>query len=349
MAEAPTEGAPQQKETSVEGPFLLSDDDDPVPDPEHDKFNLANQLPREELLEALKEQDITGGSSAETQEEHDQNMVRMKFESYWEQKEEKRRKKAENEALHRQEMEALKESVKRAEEVEQNVSRSITGLAQSVQDSIQENNRTMMQAISQMLHDVGFAPALQSSYTQGEYPLALGFKPPPDISAKCLPAPAIQFTLPATIPGVPTPALGRTEENQSEEHPGKAAVNDREQTPPTRVQGGGTRDKFGRSKQNDESEASEASSSSPPVRPGDLCSDRAKNIVPAPARTGNTERGRSEIPPQGCSEVVPPLRTLSPPDDDGDTPSMFRTMQRTRGSTGTSASIPSAGAGDIGK
>jgi hypothetical protein len=41
-------------------------------------------------------------------------MVRMKFESYWEQKEEKRRKKAENEALHRQEMEALKEFVKRA-------------------------------------------------------------------------------------------------------------------------------------------------------------------------------------------------------------------------------------------
>jgi hypothetical protein len=43
--------------------------------------------------------------------------VRVKFESYWEQKEEKRRKKAENEALHRLEMDLLKESVKRAEEV----------------------------------------------------------------------------------------------------------------------------------------------------------------------------------------------------------------------------------------
>jgi hypothetical protein len=136
-AEAPTEGAPQQKETSAEEPFLLSDDDDdPVPDPEYDKFNLANQLPREELLEALEEQDVTGGSSAQTQEEQDRNMVKVKFESYWEQKEEKRRKKAESEALHRQEMEALKESVKRAEEVGQNVSRSITGLAQSAQDSI---------------------------------------------------------------------------------------------------------------------------------------------------------------------------------------------------------------------
>jgi hypothetical protein len=41
-AKAPTEGASQQKETSAEDPFLLSDDNDPVPDPEHDKFNLAN-------------------------------------------------------------------------------------------------------------------------------------------------------------------------------------------------------------------------------------------------------------------------------------------------------------------
>jgi hypothetical protein len=121
----------------------------------------------------------------------------------------------------------------------------MTGLAQLVQDSIQENNRTMMQAVSQMLHGVGFAPVLQSSYTQGEYPLALGFKPPADVSAKCLLALAIEFTPPATLPGVPTPVLGRTEENQSEEHPGEAAVNDWEETPPTRAQGGGTRDTFG--------------------------------------------------------------------------------------------------------
>jgi hypothetical protein len=207
----------------------------------------------------------------------------------------------------------------------------------------------MMQAISQMLHGVGFAPALQSSYTQGEYPLALGFKPPPDVSAKRLPAPAIQFTPPATIPGFPTLVLGRTEENQSEERPREAAVNDREQTPPTCAQGGGTRDRFGRSKQNDESEALEASSSGPPVRPGDLCSDRAKNTLPAPAGTENTEPDRGEIPLQDCSEVVPALRTPSLPDDDGDTPSMFRTIQRTGGSTGTSASIPSARAGDVGK
>ena len=64
-------------------------------------------------------------------------------------------------------MDALKEFVKRAEEVGRNVSRSITGLAQSVQESIQENNRTMMLVFSQMLHGVGFIPRLQSSYIQG--------------------------------------------------------------------------------------------------------------------------------------------------------------------------------------
>jgi hypothetical protein len=207
----------------------------------------------------------------------------------------------------------------------------------------------MMQAISQMLHGVGFAPALQSSYTQGEYPLALGFKPPPDVSAKRLPALAIEFTPPATLPGVPAPAFGRTEENQTEERPSEAAVNDWEETPPTRTQGGGTGDTFGRSEQNDKLEASEASPTSSPLGPGHLFSDRPNAILPAPAGTENIEPDRGEIPRQGCSEVVPALRMPSPADDDCDTASMFTTLQRTRGSTVTSASIPSSGAGDVGK
>jgi hypothetical protein len=69
------------------------------------------------LLEAREEQNVTRDSSAQTQEEQDRNIVRVKFESYWEQKEEKRRKKAESKALHRQEIDALKEFVKCAEEV----------------------------------------------------------------------------------------------------------------------------------------------------------------------------------------------------------------------------------------
>jgi hypothetical protein len=84
----------------------------------------------------------------------------------------------------------------------------------------------MMQSTSQLLHGVGFAPDLQSSYTQGEYPLALGFKPSLEVSAKRLPAPTIEFTLPAILPGIPALAFGRTGENETEERPGEAAVND---------------------------------------------------------------------------------------------------------------------------
>ena len=93
----------------------------------------------------------------------------------------------------------------------------------------------MMQAISQLLHGIGFALALQSSYTQGECLLALGFKPPPDVLAKHLPAPAIEFTPLATLLRVPAPALGWTKENEMEERPSEATINDREETPPTRA------------------------------------------------------------------------------------------------------------------
>jgi hypothetical protein len=60
------------------------------------------------------------------------------------------------------------------------------------------------------------------------------------------------------------------------------------------------------------------------------------------------EPDRGEISRQGCSEIVPALWMLSPPDDDGDSTSMFTTIHRTGVSTGTSASIPSSGADDIG-
>ena len=64
-----------------------------------------------------------------------------------------------------------------------------------------------MQAISQLLHAIGFAPALQSSYTQGKYLLAQGFKPPPDVLAKHLLTSAIEFTPLATLPNVPAPVF----------------------------------------------------------------------------------------------------------------------------------------------
>ena len=112
-------------------------------------------------------------------------------------------------------MDVLKESVKRTEEVGQNVSRNITSLAQSMQEIIQVNKQTMMQAFSQMLSSVGFTPALQSSYSQRKYPLALSFKTPPNVIP--LPAPVIEFIPLATLPRVPIPVFGWTKENLSEE------------------------------------------------------------------------------------------------------------------------------------
>ena len=98
----------------------------------------------------------------------------------------------------------------------------------------------MMQVISQLLHGIGFAPTLQSSYIQGEYPLSLGFKPPPDVSTKRLLALAIGFTPLTILTRVSNPGFGRTEENETEERSCEAVVNDREETLPTRALGGGT-------------------------------------------------------------------------------------------------------------
>jgi hypothetical protein len=162
----------KSNDTSALDPIVLSDEDEPVLDPENDKFNLANQIPREELLHAMDEQNNAGDAPERTKEQWDRDIVRVKFESYWEQKEEKRRKKVEAEALQRQEMDALKESVKRAQEVGEgtaqkvdSMSTSMAGLAQSVQESIAENNRNMMLQFSQLLQGIGFAPGLQSPYS----------------------------------------------------------------------------------------------------------------------------------------------------------------------------------------
>jgi hypothetical protein len=111
-------------------------------------------------------------------------------------------------------MEALKESVKRAQEVGEgtahrleSMSMSISGIAQSMQESIAENNWTMMLQFSQMLQGIGFAPGLQSPYSQGEYRLALEFKSPEDAVPKHLPAPSSTVTPPPTLAGVPAPVV----------------------------------------------------------------------------------------------------------------------------------------------
>jgi hypothetical protein len=99
MAYAAHDDTTKSRDTSASDPILLSDEDKPIPDLENDKFNLANQILREELLQEMDEQNITGDASERTEEQRDRDIIRVKFESYWEQKEEKRRKKAKAEAL----------------------------------------------------------------------------------------------------------------------------------------------------------------------------------------------------------------------------------------------------------
>jgi hypothetical protein len=107
-------------------------------------------------------------------------------------------------------MDALKDSIKRAKEVGEgtaqkleSMSKSILGLAQSVQESIAQNNWNMMLAFIQMLQGVGFTPGLQSPYSQGQYLLALGFKSPADTPPKPLLVPAPTVIPPPTLAGVP--------------------------------------------------------------------------------------------------------------------------------------------------
>jgi hypothetical protein len=336
----------KSKDLSALDPILLFDEDEPVPDPENDKFNLANQIPRKELLQTMDQQNITGDTSERTEEQQDRDIVRVKFESYWEQKEEKCRKKAEAEVLQRQEMDALKESVKRAQEVGEgtaqkvdSMSTSIAGLAQSVQESIAENNRTMMLQFSQMLHGIGFAPGLQSPYSQGEYPLALGFKSPANAVPKHLPAPSPAVIPPPTLAGVPAPSFARTE--QTSAHPAETSNTSSEESAPTRAQGGGTAEHFAGPKQNDASDASQTVLDRPSPRRDSLLSDPTNATL---QRCNVWEE--LETIPATMPEEVPALQKSTALSDDNNSTSIFTTVHRTGASHETTPSVPSSKAGE---
>jgi hypothetical protein len=65
-----------------------------------------------------------------------------------------------------------------------------------------------------LVQGVGFVPGLQFPFSYGQYPLALGFKPPTDGLPMRLSVPpaALAVTPPATIPGVPTPGFPRSDQ-----------------------------------------------------------------------------------------------------------------------------------------
>ena len=59
MADAPHGDANKSKDTSATYLIVLSNEDDPIPYPEDDKFNLVNQIPWEELQQAFNAENIT--------------------------------------------------------------------------------------------------------------------------------------------------------------------------------------------------------------------------------------------------------------------------------------------------
>ena len=150
------------------------------------------------------------------------------------------------------------------------------------------------------------------------------------------------------MPGVQIPAFGRTKQNPSEEGQGEAAQDHQEEIPPSRIQGRGTGDSFAWCKQTDESESSKAAPSGPPPQPEQFCLDQPKTISAA-ARTDDKEPDNAEIQHDSCSEVAPSLRTPSPPDNDSDNASLFKTILCAGGSTGISTSIPSGGTASNGE
>jgi hypothetical protein len=59
-ADAARSDTTKSKDTFALDPIVQSDEDDLVPDLENDKFNLANQIPCEELLQEMDQQNSTG-------------------------------------------------------------------------------------------------------------------------------------------------------------------------------------------------------------------------------------------------------------------------------------------------
>jgi hypothetical protein len=119
----------------------------------------------------------------------------------------------------------------------------------------------MTLAFFQMLQGIGFALGLQSPYTQGQYPLALGFKSPVEARPNPLPAPTPAITPLPTLAGVPAPLFAQTKETAA--RPVESANTNTEESAPTRIHDGGIAELFARSKQNELSEASQGE----PIRP----------------------------------------------------------------------------------
>jgi hypothetical protein len=75
-----------------------------------------------------------------------------------------------------------------------------------------------MLVLPQMLHGTRFAPGLQFPFSQGQYPVALGFKSPTDLLLMLAlnPASPPTFTPSPTLSGVPAPCFVGTKQTNAQ-------------------------------------------------------------------------------------------------------------------------------------
>jgi hypothetical protein len=67
----------------VKSDFIeLSDGDEPVPNPEHDKFHLANRILNEDMNLAIEEGSDGNEPLGRIEEQLERDFVRVKYESY---------------------------------------------------------------------------------------------------------------------------------------------------------------------------------------------------------------------------------------------------------------------------
>jgi hypothetical protein len=196
-----------------------------------------------------------------------------------------------------------------------------------------------MLAFTQMLQGIGFAPGLQSPYSQWQYPLALGFKSPADAIPKHLLTPAPAVTPPPTLAGIHSPSFVRTE--QTAAHPAETSNINSKESAPTCAQSGDVAKLFNGPKQNDVSDASQTVSDRPSPREDSLWSDPPN--ATSQARDVWEELGTISVT---ISDEVPALQKSSALGDDNDSTSMFTTVHQTRASYETTPSVPSSKAGE---
>jgi hypothetical protein len=220
-------------------------------------------------------------------------------------------------------MEALKESVKRAQEVGEGtskrldrVSENISDLVESMKLSVDASQQSMMIAFHKMLQGVDFAPALHSPFSQGQYPLVFGFKSPPNPCEAVMAPPPPKIpqteTPPPSLSGVPLPGSTGPEQNLAQL--AKLVLFATDVSNSRSAHGRGTQEDFGRTNQNLEAGPMVALAGRSSLLENVLCSD-PRQCTPSEEEVQVQKKVLSSSS-KSCD--VEPLHQSNAVHDDGD-------------------------------